>query len=151
MPPIPQANCLCLSAILFFFFPSHVYFCDAGFVCHHPISKHYSHPQSSTSSSSPAGIWQRTKRNTANWPFSMHLSVCISSLGRKLWEFVPVQFQGGVQEIRKQQDCSRHIWHICETADNISGAWEKWISTHLSVISRKINSVDLKLLVHVKT
>lgn len=54
-----------------------VYFCDAWFVCHHPISKHNTHPQSSSSSSSPAGIWRRTKRNTVNWPLCVRVRVCL--------------------------------------------------------------------------
>lgn len=57
-----------------------MYFCDAWFVCHHPISKHNIHPQAR----SPAGIWQRTKRSTVNWL----LFACI---------FVHVFFLGGLQ------------------------------------------------------
>lgn len=54
-----------------------VYFSDAWFVCHHPISKHNTHPQSSSSASSPAGIWQKNKEKHLT---GLCLCVCVLPL-----------------------------------------------------------------------
>lgn len=81
VPPIPQANCLSASHSFFFFL---VYFCDAWFVCHHPISKHNTHPQSS-SSSAALQVYGEEQRETLLTGrcvcFCQGVCVCVSTFG----------------------------------------------------------------------